>query len=313
LFALVFVERFFAYAREQYGKQVMLNVTIAAAAVFTLIAWENHDIYFRQWAKNPGAWAEFSTDEYAMGKYVHSLGDDWVAVVRPDWVESYTFRFATYPYDNFRHFNLSEWVPIREKEKKNYVYILDSSYLPILSILKNMYPEGKYGEFRHKYIPGNLLFFTYEVPYEAVKRYQDKPSLNGLTGRYYRGIDWSGNPVITRIDPFILFNWTIDPVMGKYSVKWTGRIKIDRPGKYYFSTDSNDYSDVAIDGKTVVINPGREKGGPKSKGEVTLSRGMHDLQVRYYESIHYSRMQFWWQPPYAESQEVVPSEVLFPK
>jgi len=307
---------------EKFGKNSG-NVLIKAAGILLAgVPYNNYNEYFNGWAKDSGAWAEFSMDEYSMGRYVHSLGDGYQALVMPSWLDSYTYNFATYPYKNSVKFDPSEWIPIRAKIFKNFVYILDTSYLPLKPVLQGMYPNGKYVEFRHKY-GERLLWWAFEVPYDDVKHYQDKPVKNGLTGYYYRDNEklppkelsshWQGRPVFTRLDPFILFNWVVDPIMGPFSVKWTGRIKIDKPGTYVFSTNSNDYSDVTVNGKRVVTNPGAGGGLKSEEGSIYLDAGYHDIMVRYYESVHYSKMQFFWRAPGGTGMEVVPSEILFPQ
>ncbi len=307
---------------EQYGKETGKIFTAALIVLLAFIGYKNYDQYFNGWAKDSGAWAEFSTDEYNMGKYLKELGPDWVGLVLPSWYDSYTFNFATYPNENFEKFDPAEWIPIKSKIQKNYVYILDVSYLPLRSVFEGMYPGGKYTDFRHKY--GNrILYFTYEVPYSEVKKYQDRAVKSGLIGRYYRDDHkknlklmenhWKGQPVFSRLDPFILFNWTVDPIMGPFSVKWTGNINIKKAGKYEFQTVSNDYSDVYIDGRKIVENPGGGGGITGASGTVNLSAGRHSIMVRYYESVNYSKMQFFWRQPGEESMEVVPSEVLIPE
>jgi hypothetical protein len=174
------------------------------------------------------------------------------------------------------------------------------------------------------------MFFILEVPYADVKKQQDTFKKNGLLGKYYRdnitkdtdkksreeavkmSNHWQGNPAKTNLDPFILFNWTLDPIMGPFSVKWTGRIRIDAAGTYEFITKSNDYSDMAIDGKTVIKNPGGGGGLNPVSAKVTLAKGYHEILLRYYESVQYSKMQLWWRAPGQAKEEVVPNEVLFP-
>jgi 4-amino-4-deoxy-L-arabinose transferase-like glycosyltransferase len=313
LFAVIAVWKTMGFAREQYGKSFTKKAMIAGLVILGYVAYENYDRYFVKFANNPGSWAEFSTDEYLIGRYVHGLGDEWQTMVKPAWAESYTFVFAAYPFRNYIPFSLADCVPIKSTIRQNFSYVLDETYLPLLPILKRMYPEGKYNDMKHKFIPGEILYFTYEVPYESVKKYQEKVKKNGLTGAYYRGIDWKGSPLFTRLDPFILFNWDIDPVMGPFSVKWTGRFKADKSGEYTFITKSNDFSDLFIDGKLVLKNAGTGKGSPDGRGTVRLSAGYHAFELKYHESIHYSKMQLFWRNPETLDEEVVPSEVLYPQ
>ncbi len=312
ILAIIGFQTIYDSIKQQFIKQAEIIFLSSALLIVFFTGYENYDKYFNGFAKNPGSWAEFSSDEYSMGKYVHSLGDSYIAIIDPAWMNSYTFRFATYPYKNYVEFSPSEWIPIKAKVEKNFTYILDDDYLPLVPVFKSMYPNGKYSDFRHKFFKEKVLYFTYEVPYEDVKKQQDKPVKNGLMGHYYNGIEWKEPAVFRRIDPFILFNWTVDPVMGKFSVKWTGKIKIDIPGEYTFITKSNDYSDLMIDDKLVVKNPGGSALHVMS-GKIYLTKGLHKVVLRYYESIHYSKMQFWWRKPGSSEEEVVPSEVLLPE
>ncbi len=327
MFMLIFIERLWAFFTAEFGKKAEIGIAAALLIALAYSGYYNYNGYFEKQRNNPGTWAEFSTDEYSMGTYLKNLGDDWVGIVQPDWVESYTFKFATYPLQNYVYFDPSAWIPIPSKVHKNHVYILGESYLPLVPVLKSMYPNGRYDDFRHKFYPNRILYFVYEVPHSDILANQAKAGKNGLTGSYYRdnirkdnreeavklSNHWQGNPQFKRLDPFILFNWTLDPIMGPFSVKWEGFIQINNPGLYTFQTRSNDYSDLFINGKQILVNKGGGGGLASAEGSVNLSKGRHKIMVRYYESVHYSKMQFWWKPPEAAMMEVVPSEALFPE
>jgi len=326
IFIIVFIHKAWQYFIEQHGLKKQGVFIAALIVLLCYMGYENFDSYFNKQGNDPGAWAEFSADECDAGQYVKSLGNNYQAIVSSNFSESYTFIFMTYPLTNFMTFDQSEHMPIKTGFYKNYVYVLDASYLPILPFIQKMYPEGKLHEFKHKF-NGSLLYFGYEVPYEAAKKYQSKTVSNGLTGYYYLddykkdlkdlNNHWKGILAFQpRTDPFIMFNWTVDPIYPKYgpfSIKWAGKIKIEKSGPYIFTTKSNDYSDVYIDSKIVLKNIGGNGSVSGADGTVNLNKGMHSIIVRYYESVQYSRMQLWWRTPGAEGPEVVPSEVLFPE
>lgn len=67
-----------------------------------------------------------------------------------------------------------------------------------------------------------------------------------------------------------------------FGIIYTGRIQIAKAGKYGFHTNSDDGSIVWIDGKPVVENDGVH-GATDVSGDVTLTAGMHDLKVWYYQ------------------------------
>jgi beta-glucosidase len=63
---------------------------------------------------------------------------------------------------------------------------------------------------------------------------------SGLKGEYFSNADLSGQPVLTRVDPQIQFDWNAaSPASGipmqAFSVRWTGTLTPPGPGDYTFS------------------------------------------------------------------------------
>jgi beta-glucosidase len=74
-----------------------------------------------------------------------------------------------------------------------------------------------------------------------IPRTQFHPSLSsqeeGLKAEYFANEKWEGQPVVTRTDPQIDFDWnSASPVAGlsqkAFSVRWTGEIQVPAPGDY---------------------------------------------------------------------------------
>jgi beta-glucosidase len=69
---------------------------------------------------------------------------------------------------------------------------------------------------------------------------EDGAAGSGLKGEYFSNTDFSGKPVLTRIDPQIQFDWNAAaPVPGvsmkAFAVRWTGTLTPPGPGAYTFS------------------------------------------------------------------------------
>ncbi len=82
---------------------------------------------------------------------------------------------------------------------------------------------------------------------------QTENGLQGLAGEYFNNKDWEGQPIFTRIDDNIDFNWDIDTPspdlkMGNYSIRWTGYIVAPKTGLYDISEWSKPYMTVEIEG-----------------------------------------------------------------
>eukprot|EP00730_Choanoeca_flexa_P015135 TRINITY_DN6873_c0_g1_i1.p1 TRINITY_DN6873_c0_g1~~TRINITY_DN6873_c0_g1_i1.p1 ORF type:complete len:511 (+),score=131.09 TRINITY_DN6873_c0_g1_i1:21-1553(+) len=66
-----------------------------------------------------------------------------------------------------------------------------------------------------------------------------------------------------------------------FALRFDGYLKIDTKGTYWFSTESNDGSELYIDGKAVVLNGGQHY-AQRQQSSVHLDKGLHSLQVTYF-------------------------------
>jgi hypothetical protein len=132
----------------------------------------------------------------------------------------------------------------------------------------------------------------------------------GLRGKYYRSVNWKGEPAEVKVDPTIDFDWsTTVPFPGPFSVDWTGNILIQQPGDYQFGLISDDGSLLEIDGRLVVDATSVLL--QKQSGQITLSPGLHPIHVRYFNSILGGSVRLFWTPPGSQEQ-IVPTAVLRP-
>jgi fibro-slime domain-containing protein len=138
------------------------------------------------------------------------------------------------------------------------------------------------------------------------------PSDHGLLGHYYGGESWTGRPLFERLDPVVDFLWPGDePVPAdSFSTTWHGRIQVAQSGTYRFLTTSDDGSWVYIDHQLVVDNGGRHD-ARYAEGQIELSAGWHDIEVRYFYADGSKEIHLIWAPP-GEAPSIVPSSVLHP-
>ncbi len=279
--------------------------------------------YFQRQPEHPGVWAEFSASEYMMGRDLKALQPGTRGLLRPDWADSYTFRFMTYPERNYQYFDLTKHVPIREPMEgvQKYYYALGASQKPLAGILKSYYPHGVYNEEKHPKT-GELLYWSFVVGADEVKKAQH--SGGGLRGQYFQDIPkdmnkpWEGPhwskaaKKLDQVDPFLLFDWTVSPVPGYFSAVWTGRIHIPKGGRTNFWLNSNSYGRLEIDGRKVIEVPYDPPAQAPSEGSAELSAGWHEIKVLYFEARNYSRLGLEWRIPGGE-REIVPSTALSPQ
>jgi len=146
--------------------------------------------------------------------------------------------------------------------------------------------------------PGQLLFKT-------------GPIRNGLTTTYYNGADWQGSPVCTTITPFILLAWQDnDPIEGEFSARFSGKLRIEKPGEYRLNIDADDGARLILDGNVLgeSLKPGTTN---QFEAVVNLSSGDHPIQIDYFQTGGGSALEFRWQPP-GEPVTIIPMGALLP-
>ncbi|MBC8263909.1 MAG: glycosyltransferase family 39 protein [Anaerolineales bacterium] len=131
---------------------------------------------------------------------------------------------------------------------------------------------------------------------------------NGLLGRYYRGLDWAGEPALEQIDPSLAIYFHVTLLGRPYTVEWTGKLEAPTAGTYGFGLESIDDSWLYIDGQPVV-----EAHVPNQyrEGQASLTAGWHDITVRFVDKSNHSHINLYWSPP-GSGQEIIPSERLLP-
>ena len=136
----------------------------------------------------------------------------------------------------------------------------------------------------------------------------------GIQGFYYANDNWTGEPALITQDatPFLLGEQGYKLLStAVFTVVWKGWIFIEHAGVYAFATNSDDGSTLSIDGKIVVDNSGMH-GLLKRRGEITLTHGPHEIEIRYAQYGGFSVMHAFWTPP-NQSEMQIPSNVLFPR
>lgn len=135
----------------------------------------------------------------------------------------------------------------------------------------------------------------------------------GLQATYYEQPDWSGSPLNNFRDREISlrqFRNKFPELSRMYSARWEGVLFIDKPGIYYFSTFSDDGSDLWIAGQMVVDNRGLH-GMQERSGKIYLEQGFHDIRIHYMQQGGGAAFKTSWKPP-NQNIESLSHAPLFP-
>ena len=149
----------------------------------------------------------------------------------------------------------------------------------------------------------NGINFTTEFPAIESKNLlteENGKEINGLTGVYFRNVHLQGEPVLTRIDKEVNFNWgqgSPDPKIEKdgFSVRWTGKLEATKDGMYKIGINSNDGSKLFVNGKLFVHNWGNH-GAKMRSAPLYMKKGERvDVMIEYFETGNSASMKFEWE------------------
>jgi len=128
----------------------------------------------------------------------------------------------------------------------------------------------------------------------------------GLLATFYTNEQWSGQPALQEMNPFIGFRYHAElPFGSPFSAVWSGWLEAPTDGSYTLEVEAVDSASVAIDGREVIAISGQRA------AEVNLTAGPHDLEVRFRNRGGYAQVFLYWTPPGGQ-REVIPTQYLSP-
>ncbi|HEX6444545.1 MAG TPA: glycoside hydrolase family 3 C-terminal domain-containing protein [Streptosporangiales bacterium] len=124
---------------------------------------------------------------------------------------------------------------------------------------------------------------------------------HGWTARYYDNTTWSGDPVLTRTDPYV----EMDPSGGipapglppnGWSIRWTGTFNAPVDGDYTFHLTNHARASLYLDRAQVIANGGGFPGVTRS-ATVHLTAGDHPIRVDWAKPGGQAMIELAWTPP----------------
>jgi hypothetical protein len=138
----------------------------------------------------------------------------------------------------------------------------------------------------------------------------------GLQYSYYEeNIRFRYLPDFTTLDPLkngIVSTFDINKIEkteDNYAIRFMGFIDIPNDGEYTFYSVSDDGSKILVNNFPIVDNDGTH-GMIEASGNVILQKGMHKIEVQYFESILGQGLQISYEGPGISKTEI-PGSVLF--
>lgn len=116
----------------------------------------------------------------------------------------------------------------------------------------------------------------------------EKDIVGAWVGQYYSNKDLQGEPVVTRQDGGIRFNWGYESPHAKvprdnFSVRWTRSIYL-KEGKYLFRVQHDDGMRIYVDGK-IIYDSWFDQAVTYTTAVVPLKEGFRTFVVEFYDHI----------------------------
>ena len=99
------------------------------------------------------------------------------------------------------------------------------------------------------------------------------------------------------------------PVTENFAIRFRAELQIDTPGLYTFWLNSDDGSQLYINGKLVVDNDGIHPARNR-QSTIKLGIGIHPVEIHYFQGPRYAIALQWFYRPPNSSRKIVPPEVI---
>ena len=126
------------------------------------------------------------------------------------------------------------------------------------------------------------------------------PDVGGLLGSYFNNQNLQGNPVLTRIEGPLAFEWqNASPEPGvvaedEFSVRWKGILEVPITDTYMIMARKDDGAACWIDGEVVFYDMLASWGVSEVKGFVELEAGNHEIVVEYFDVGWNAQIELLW-------------------
>ncbi len=145
----------------------------------------------------------------------------------------------------------------------------------------------------------------------------------GIKAEYFNNTTLSGEPVLTRLDPEIDFDWGNAEVAGEnspdasinvnnFSARWSGDLEVDLTDTYTFHINANNGFRMWLDGRPIIDYWDNTTTSSRESDPIELAGGnTYSIRMEYFEGEDVAIAQLFWESSTRE-QQIIPSGALQP-
>ena len=280
---------------QRYARYFVLPVVLLLVRVgYTT----NYHIYFHRQARDFASWRDFSTAETITARIMRDLGDSVELYVTSLYHSHPTVRFLAPDVSEYHRIETHDSLPLPQTTDKDVVLILDPERFHLYEEAQRYYPGAAFVEYKSPFGGPAVL-------YSVRLGQSDITSIQGLEGRYRSGNDWSGEPLLTRQDAQLRFDWGDDaPLALPFTVEWNGVLFAHQYGTHRLILRTPGHAELYLD-ETLLM-----RGKGDLSAEVTLAQGSHALRLRAVGAK--GHFELAWQLPDQAEQTVPPWALYVP-
>ncbi len=139
--------------------------------------------------------------------------------------------------------------------------------------------------------------------------------VGGLLGSYFNNENLQGNPVLTRVEGPLAFEWgngSPEPdvvAVDSFSARWEGLLEVPITDTYMIVARKDDGAACWIDGQVVFYDMLASWGISEAKGFVELEAGKHEIVVEYFDIGYNAQIELLWSTD-SISLQTIPIQAL---
>ncbi len=292
LLAVVPIDALWRFWREtRPGRRFPRLFVWPLVALLVYVGVINVNKYFVRQANDFAVWNAHSTPE--------TLAADLLLAESAEADFYVTSYFHGHPAINFiarglpayQRLETTTHLPLRVDAPRDVILVMNAESKSIYDEARRYYPDAQFQELGPPF-GGPAVVYTVRLTPDNIH------SLQGLNASYYATPDWSGEPLITRKDATIQFDWSTDPpVEGDFSVEWKGVLNVVRYGPYRLTLRAPADAELYLDEDLLLAGEG------ETTVDVVLAQGNHALRLRAVGGA--GPLDLRWQAP-GSATEIVP-------
>lgn len=143
------------------------------------------------------------------------------------------------------------------------------------------------------------------IPAELLAPVNGKPGEHGLRGEYFDNMHLDGEPVLTRIDAQVDFNWgqgSPDPSIphDRFSARWTGLFTPAQSGRFLLGMSTDDGGRLWLDDR-LLVDAWHDQAETVHTAAVQLEAGRtYAIRAEYYENTGLACARLGWTPAHED-------------